>query len=417
MKALAALVALAFALAFPSGAQGAAPNDAGEAVARESREILVMLRMPAPHYRPNARYGGRYDDRAAQAARRRVAAEIARDNGLELVEGWPMPLVAVDCYVMRIPAGRAIDSLIEAISRHPMVAWSQPLNSFETLATPEAPRDPLFAVQPAASQWRLADLHGLATGRGVTIAVIDSKIEVGHPDLAGQFSANRDFLANRPASAEDHGTGVAGVIAARSGNGVGIVGVAPGARLMALRACYERRRGNGTVSSCDSLTLAKALHFALERDADVINMSLSGPPDPLLSSLIAIGLERRTAIVAAFDPDRPGGGFPASVPGVISVAEESLRSLPARVYRAPGRDVPTTQPGGKWYFVNGSSFAAAHVTGLVALLREARRAASPATAIARSAAGSIDACATLVTVTADCDCPCAITRTRADRRN
>jgi len=420
MKALAALLALAFALALPSGSQAAAPTVSGEPVASESHEILVMLRMPAPHFRPNARYGGRYDDRAAQAARRRVAAEIARDNGLELIEGWPMPLVGVDCYVMRVPAGRPIEPVIEQISRHPMVAWSQPLNSFETLADTapprDPPRDPLFSVQPAASEWRLADLHGLATGRGVTIAVIDSKIEVGHPDLAGQFSASRDFLVNRPGAAEDHGTGIAGVIAAK-GNGVGILGIAPGARLMALRACYERQRGDAVVSSCDSLTLAKALHFALERGADVINMSLSGPPDPLLSSLIALGLERRIAVVAAFDPDRPGGGFPASVPGVISVAEESLRSLPARVYRAPGRDVPTTQPGGKWYFVNGSSFAAAHVTGLVALLREARSTASPATAIERSATGAIDACGTLVTVTADCDCPCAITRARAGRRN
>ena len=413
MKALAAFLALAVWLAHPAPALAAAATDAAEE-ASERREILVMLRMPAPHFRPNARYGGRYDDRAAQAARRRIAAGIARDNGLELVEGWPMPLIGVDCYVMRIPAGRSVESLIKTISRHAMVAWSQPLNSFETLADP--PRDPLFAVQPSATDWRLADLHGLATGRGVTIAVIDSRIEVGHPDLAGQFSANRDFLVNRPGAAEDHGTGIAGVIAAK-GNTVGILGIAPGARLMALRACYERQRGNDTVSSCDSLTLAKALHFALERDADVINMSLSGPPDPLLASLITLGIERRIAVVAAFDPDRPGGGFPASVSGVISVAEESLRSLPARVYRAPGRDVPTTQPGGKWYFVNGSSFAAAHVTGLVALLRETRGGASPATAIARSAAGSIDACATLVTVTAYCDCPCAITRARADRRN
>jgi hypothetical protein len=416
VKRLAAYLALAFWLAQPNPAVAAAPADASEAIVGETREILVMLRMPAPHNRSNARYGGRYDDRAAQAARRRVAAEIARDNGLELVEGWPMPLVGVDCYVMRVPAGRSVDSLIETISRHAMVAWSQPLNSFETLASPAPPRDPLFAVQPAASEWRLADLHGVATGRGITIAVIDSKIEVGHPDLAGQFSASRDFLVGRPGAAEDHGTGIAGVIAAK-GNSVGIVGIAPGARLMALRACYEHRRGNDMISSCDSLSLAKALHFALERGVDIINMSLSGPPDQLLSSLIGLGLQRRIAVVAAFDPDRSGGGFPASIPGVIPVAEESLRSVPARVYLAPGRDVPTTQPGGKWYLVNGSSFAAAHVTGLVALLREARHAASPTTAIVRSSAGSIDACATLVTVAADCDCTCAIARTYAGRGN
>ena len=145
-----------------------------------------------------------------------------------------------------------------------------------------------LCLAAAAEEWRLADLHGLATGRGTTIAIIDSKIETGHPDLSGQFAANRDFLANGPAAAESHGTGVAGIIAAKADNGMGVVGIAPDARLMALRACSERPRGGGAAAACDSLTLAKALHFALEHSADVINMSLSGPADPLLASLIAI---------------------------------------------------------------------------------------------------------------------------------
>lgn len=416
------IAALALALAAGLLVPAAGTRDAvaaaeeAEPVAA-SRDILVMLRMPAPHFRPNARYGGRYDDRAAQEARRRVAAEIARDHGLELVEGWPMPLIGVDCYVMRVPDGQSVDGAIAQVSRHRMVAWSQPLNSYETLAAPTPQGDPLFAAQPAASAWRLAELHGLATGRGITIAVIDSKIEVGHPDLRGQFASARDFVAGRPGAAESHGTGIAGVIAARPGNGVGIVGIAPGARLLALRACYERRRSADHASTCDSLTLAKALHFALERGADVVNMSLSGPSDPLLATLIELGLDRNVAFVTAFDPARPGGGFPASVPGVIPVAEESLPSLPGRVYRAPGRDVPTTQPGGRWYLVNGSSFAAAHITGLLALLREERGSAVPAGSIARSADGAVDACATLVGVSRDCDCDCSIDRRLARRRN
>jgi len=418
MTLRAAALALALAVGLPvplAGAPGTAAAAEEAEPAAASREILVMLRMPAPHYRPNARYGGRYDDRAAQAARRRAAADIARDNGLELREGWPMPLIGVDCYVMRVPEGQALEDAIARVSRHRLVAWSQPLSSYETLAAPAPPDDPLFAAQPAAAAWRLAELHGLATGRGVTVAVIDSRIDTGHPDLRGQFAVSRDFLENRSGGAESHGTGVAGVIAARSGNGVGIAGIAPGARLMALRACFERARGDGTASTCDTLTLAKALHFALERGADVVNMSLSGPADPLLAALIGVGLERRIAFVTAYDPTRPGGGFPASVAGVFPVAEESLRSLPGRVYLAPGRDVPTTQPGGRWYLVNGSSFAAAHVSGLLALLREERGSADPAAFIARSADGAVDACATLVAVTRDCDCDCAIDRRLARR--
>ncbi len=415
LRAAVLALALAFALGAPVRAQDAPAADAQDLA--ESREILVMLRMPAPHFRPNARYGGRYDDRAAQEARRRVATEIARDNGLELVEGWPMPLIGVDCYVMRVPDGKSLDGVIEQVSHHPLVSWSQRLHSYETLAAPSVPDDPLFAAQPAASEWRLADLHALATGRGTTIAVIDSKIDIGHPDLSGQFAVSRDFLADRPGAAESHGTGVAGVIAAKADNGLGMAGIAPGARLMALRACFERQRAGSVSSTCDSLTLAKALHFSLERGADVINMSLSGPPDPLLASLIQLALERHIAVVAAFDAGKASGGFPASVPGVIPVAEESLPSVPARVYRAPGRDVPTTQPGGRWYLVNGSSFAAAHISGLLALLREERGAAFSTSALARSPSGIVDACATLVEVSRTCDCACSVARSLAGRRN
>jgi hypothetical protein len=415
LRAALLAVALAIGLAGPTRAQDAPAAEVQEFA--ESRDILVMLRMPPSHFRPNARYGGRYDDRAAQEARRRVAAGIARDNGLELIEGWPMPLIGVDCYVMRVPDGQSLDGAIEQVSHHPMVSWSQRLHSYATLAGPAPPDDPLFAAQPAAAEWRLAALHEIATGRGTTIAVIDSKIETGHPDLSGQFAVSRDFLAGRPGTAESHGTGVAGVIAAKAGNGLGMVGIAPGARLMALRACFEQSRGAGSASTCDSLTLAKALHFSLERGADVINMSLSGPPDPLLASLIELALERQVAVVAAFDGGKADGGFPASVPGVIPVAEESLPSVPARVYRAPGRDVPTTQPGGRWYLVSGSSFAAAHISGLLALLREERGSAHVTAGLARTSNGTVDACASLVGTSPGCDCSCAIARSLAARRN
>ena len=395
-RAMAGALALTLALVLPAMARSEPQTvepiaDSAEVTA--GREILVMLHMPAPHDRSNARYGGAYGDAAAENARKRTARQIARENGLEVIESWPMPLIGVDCFVMRVPEGHSLDAAVAAVSRHRAVAWSQPLHVYEILS--EGSSDPLLAVQPAATSWRLADLHAVATGRGIIVAVIDTKVDVRHPDLAGQFVADRDFLAAGPGTAEPHGTAVAGIIAAKSGNGLGGVGIAPGARLMALRACLERRRSQDEdAAACDSLTLAKALHFALERGADVINMSLSGPRDRLLTSLIEVGLRKNIAFVAAFDPARPGGGFPASLPGVYSVAEESLPSVPARVYRAPGRDVPTTQPGGRWYLVNGSSFAAAHVSGLLALLREER--GPSASRLARSERGVVDACATLV---------------------
>lgn len=378
----------------------------------DRRQILVMLKMPPPHFRPGASYGGGYGDTTALAARRREALGIARRHGLALVDSWPMPLIGVDCYVMRVPAGIALDAAIARVSKEPRVAWSQPLQTYEARGSPPPatiPNDPLYRAEPAATLWRLSDLHRIATGRGVTVAIIDSKVDVAHPDLTGQFTANLDFVTGRAAASEAHGTGVAGIVGAKAGNGIGIAGIAPGARMMALRACWQTSAGP---TLCNSLSLARALQYAIEHGAGVINLSLAGPADPLLAQLIAAAAARNVSVVAAYDPVLPQGGFPASLPGVIAVAAESGQSLPARVFGAPGRDVPTTQPGGKWYIVSGNSYAVAHVSGLVALARQARAKVT----LVRSATGAVDACATLAPVTPGCDCSCALDRRIGGRR-
>lgn len=408
------LAALLIAVAGADRASPATVQNPAEQL--DSRQILVMLEMPPAHYRPNSGYGGDYGDTAGLAARRRVAQGIARRNGLEVVDNWPMPLLGVDCFVMRVPDGISIESAIVEVSKDRLVAWSQPMNVYFSRAAGRQ-ADPLLPVQPAASKWRLSELHQVATGRGVTVAVIDSKVETHHPDLTGQFVADRNFVAARAAAPEKHGTGIAGVIGAKTGNGVGIAGVAPEARIMALRACRQvQRTSRAGGTTCDTLSLAKALHYAIERRAQVINLSLSGPPDRLLQRLVGLALERRTAVVAAFDPDLPAGGFPASQPGVIAVADDSLRPVPSSVYRAPGKDVPTTQPGGKWSLVNGSSYAAAHVSGLMALVRE-RQGPKARAALARlPQGGAVDACATVLRGSRDCDCPCGSLRQVANGR-
>jgi hypothetical protein len=369
-----------------------------------------MLKMAPPHFRPNSSYGGSYGDAMSSAGRKRVARGIARENGFQLVESWPMPLLGVDCYVMLLPDGVSIDAAIEKVSRNPMVAWSEPMGLYRSFGSPDAPNDPLYRVAPVAKFWRLSELHRVATGRGVSVAIVDSRIDVDHPDLKGQFIVNSDFVPNRRGPPERHGTEVAGIIGAREGNGVGMIGVAPNARLMALRACWQTADAAAAPTLCDSLSLARAMLFAVEHGAQIINLSLSGPPSALLQKLVAIALQRHASVVAAFDPKQRDGGFPASLPGVIAVADESLPSVPSGLYVAPGRDVPTTQPGGKWYLVNGSSYAAAHVSGLIALVRERSGGATTPIKIARTSTGAVDACATLLSVSRACDCSCALTR-------
>jgi subtilisin family serine protease len=278
--------------------------------------------------------------------------------------------------------------------------------------------DPLYPLQPTAALWHLADLHRVATGRNVRVAAIDSGVELDHPDLTGRVMLARNFVDARNAVAEMHGTAVAGIIGARADNGVGIVGVAPDARLMALRACWQAPSG-GSAAICSSFTLAKALQFAIDNNAQVINLSLGGPRDRLLERLLAIAASRGTVIVAAADSRFADGGFPASLSGVLAVAADDAQDAPEAIYLAPGRDIPTTLPGRRWGLVGGSSYAAAQVAGLVALLidlapdqnfqqiRETLSTSERSAAAPRQRA-IVDACAAVARTVRACACGCRI---------
>jgi uncharacterized protein (TIGR02001 family) len=373
-----------------------APAARADAAADPARQILVMIQLAPPHFRASSGYAGGYGEDASRAGRQRVAERIARRHGLRLAGNWPMPIIGIDCFIMNVPEGRTTEAVAAEVSRDPGVDWSEPVALYQAQGQP-ADNDPLLAAQPATRFWHLEALHKVATGRGAKVAVIDSQVDTSHPDLVGQVALARDFVTGHPSIAEDHGTGIAGVIAAKAGNGLGIAGIAPRARLLALRACWQQSKGATPPTICDSLSLAKAVSFAVEQRADVINMSLSGPPNRLLATLLRAGMGRGAAIVAAYDSALPGGGFPASLAGVLAIAGETVGGT-GGPYSAPGRDVPTTQPGGRWYLVNGASYAAAQVSGLLALLRERRATGSarPALVSARQGGGEIDACATLV---------------------
>ena len=436
---LAALAAVAvagacFALPAAMAAARPQPDAAPAAVLPSTGQMLVMLRMPPPHFHAGAGYGGGYgtgpDGDPGRPARHRVAQDLAREHGLRLVDDWPMAVIGVDCFVMEGPAaGQA--ALLSALARDPRVAWAQPVSLFHGMQQAGTGADPLYPLQPDGKAWHLAELHRASTGRGVRVAVVDSGVDIRHPDLAGQVALSENFVEEGEAPPEAHGTAVAGVIAARAGNGLGIAGVAPGARLLALRACWETGGQRGAAGTrCSSFTLAKALNFAILHDARIINLSLGGPADRLLEALVAAAGVRGATVVGAFDPARPDG-FPAAAPGVLLAggaagAASASPAEPPGTLLAPGADVPSCLPGARWGFVSGTSYAAAHVSGLAALLAELRPQASPAelrsymvaqsnsstlerTAKRGADPGSgvtIDACASIGRAFGSCVCSC-----------
>jgi subtilisin family serine protease len=404
------LAAALHALAAPAASApvediAAAPNAASvDDAATPERKLLLMLRLPAPHFRPDASYGGNYVDDGSRSARRRIAEELAQRHKLKLLNSWAMPALGLDCYVLEAAEGEPPERVSAQLARDPRVEWAQPMGVFHGL---DGGADPLYPVQPSAHAWHLKELHQSATGRNVAVAVIDSGIEERHPDLQGQVLQAENFVDGSPYLGEAHGTAVGAIIAARSGNG-GILGVAPDAHLLALRACWQPA---GQAAACSSFTLAKALNFAILHQPKVINLSLGGPPDRLLERLLDVALARGISIVGALDP-QGRTSFPASHPGVLAVGLQGSDAVPGALY-APGRDIPTAAPDGHWNFVTGTSYAAAHVTGMVALLSELRPSATPAQI--RDAlhpsdalnAGNIDACATLARIAATCTCSCA----------
>ena len=229
-----------------------------------------------------------------------------------------------------------------------------------------------------------------ATGRGIHIAIIDTGVDRTHPDLKGRIGITRNFVAADARFDSDiHGTAVAGIVAANANDGVGIVGLAPEADLLALKACWQDSLDD-IRAQCNTFTLAKALTFALEQHVDIINMSLGGPNDPLLALLVELALARGIVVVAAEDAP---GEFPADLPGVIAVHAVTRSDRPSPTaddgaIQVAARELLSTSPGGHYDYFSGSSMGAARVAGLSALLRQERGNLTPRQMLqcARSAA-------------------------------
>jgi subtilisin family serine protease len=381
------------------------------------RQVLVLLRLPAPHFRPDASYTGSYDRGAGRDARRRIAERLATEYGLTIIDGWPVSALGVDCFVMQAPGNVALARVVERLLLDPGVESAQPMQVFHVLAH----NDPLYPLQPSAKLWRLDELHKIATGKRVSVAEIDTGVDVSNPDLAGRVAVVRNFVDGRRDVAEWHGTAIAGIIVARADDGIGIAGIAPEAKFLALRACWPAAASGDGAAVCSSFTLAKALQFALDENVQIINLSLGGPRDRLLERLLDVALSRGVTIVSAVDPKLVNGGFPASHRGVLAVAGDDGHDVTGDILLAPGRDIPTTMAGQKWGFVTGSSFAAAHVTGLVALLRELapdlrpdqlREALAPRAlrGTSEDRRAIVDACEAIRKAAGACACACTVAR-------
>ncbi len=311
------------------------------------------------------------------AARRETAERLQTEHPITLVAEWPLSAIDVHCLVFRAADGSDLSVLSRELGNARNVQRVQPVQQFGVLG--HGYTDKHVDLQTSLLAINALKAHRLATGAEVRVALVDTGVDAGHPDLAGQVVLVRDFVGDdgHLPSQEAHGTAIAGIIAAEAANGMGIVGVAPDAKLLGLRGCWQQN-GRGR---CSSFSLARAINFAIEKDADILNLSLAGPYDPLLAELIGVALQRGVIVVAAAGTPALGD-FPASQDGVISAdtfeAETNWVDGKHATLPAPGSDVITTAPGGGYDFVSGSSVAAAHVSGVAALLLQRTPELTPA---------------------------------------
>ncbi len=224
----------------------------------------------------------------------------------------------------------------------------------------------------------------------VVIAVLDTGVDAGHPDLAGKVVDGGYDFANDDGDPRDdhwHGTHVAGIAAAGTGNGIGIAGVAWNCRILPVKVVDEN--GDGYYS-----WIIDGILWAADQGADVINISLGGDvPDPFLEDACAYAFDRGAVVVAASGNDAGPVLYPAAYDDhVLAVGASDFNDAvtsfsnrgPEVDVVAPGAWILSTSP--RWYswpgdppylFASGTSAAAPHVAGLAALIRSLKPGLTP----------------------------------------
>jgi subtilisin family serine protease len=318
--------------------------------------------------------------------------------------GERIALVNARVFRFRITDGRAVATVITAMARDPGIVSLQPNYVFavgqsqraesaagDANVAEKSPASPVSQYAPSSAapqqeseaaasfgplqyavrKLRLDQAHQMTRGDQVLVAVIDSRIDASHPEFGDSIVKQIDVVDDKDAQPHAHGTAMAGAIVARSR----LTGVAPAARVIAVRAFGTTAFGITTGTSYD---LARALDRAAAEGARVFNLSFAGPNDPLLARAILALHDQGAILIAAAGNAGPKSAplFPAADPNVIAVTATDTNDTvfaganrgPHIAVAAPGVDILVPGPRGAYEMTTGTSVAAAHVSGLAALL-------------------------------------------------
>ena len=305
------------------------------------------------------------------------ADDLARRHGLARVASENFPLIGATVGLFRITDGRSFDTVRREFAGDGSVRSLQ-ANYRYVLQDQKAVPAEGDSAQYALAKLRLPQAHTLVHGANVTVAVIDSGIDARHPELANSIADSFDALDSKEGP-HAHGTGIAGAIVAHAR----LMGSAPEARIIAIRAF------GGTTGGAESTSfvILRSLNYAAEHGAQIVNMSFAGPKDAVIERAIAATAARGLVLVAAAGNAGAKSPplYPAANPNVIAVsatdAQDRLFAASNRgnyiALAAPGVDVFLPAPDGKYQMTSGTSFSAAYVSGIAALLLERNFALKP----------------------------------------
>ncbi|HEX3708256.1 MAG TPA: S8 family serine peptidase [Pseudolabrys sp.] len=294
---------------------------------------------------------------------------LQRRFNLTRIESRTSPLANTTVFRWRIPDRRSVTTVVRALETDGIVASAQPNYLFTTRQSGAGATAGNGDEQYLLAKLHLPQAHAIAMGDNVRVAVIDSGVDAGHPELAGAIAAKFDTLteAFRP---DNHGTAIAGLIAAHGK----LTGAAPHASILAVRAFDPK----GTTAEGSTFNILKALDWAAANRARIINMSFAGPNDPAIHRSLAAAHRKNIVLIAAAGNAGPKSPplYPAADPNVIAVtatdADNKLFPMSNRgryvALAAPGTHILVAIPDGAYEVGSGTSYSAAEVSGIAALM-------------------------------------------------